>query len=324
MRGISIASVAGLLASCVPNVDEDYRRCPCGPGWVCFNGFCVKEELVCPGVCGDNVVCPGEVCDDGDTDDCTPACNATCSGQADPDDPMCVEPDVYFSLLADEITEIPPTGAQESMVYVLHVLSSHPYYKPVDANFGVSNELNDGTLAVTPEDGRVRIPAGETVSSPISLRLFRDPVSDARVRSVYVALLAAEPGRVTAPSLFTLDVRHVPVPYVVSTYPVSGATGIPFATYLEVEFSREMDTDATLAAITIEPSIEGQPTWDPTGTRLRFEPTELLEHQTIYEVTIGQGATSATGVPAYGESFWFETFGPKDVALIMVSLSPLR
>ena len=42
---------------------------------------------VVPSICGNGWVQPGETCDDGDADPCTPACNATCAGPSTP--PIC-------------------------------------------------------------------------------------------------------------------------------------------------------------------------------------------------------------------------------------------
>jgi hypothetical protein len=236
---------------------------------------------------------------------------------------MCIEPTVFFNELSLEVREIPPSGDKDSETHLLYAHSSNPYHQDIILNFGISHDLDEDKVHITPDTGRVVIPSGEVTSEAIGLILLKDAVS-LSLRHIYVALLNASAGEVGAPSLFTLYVRNAPLPEVVRTTPLSGAGFVDVSTTIEVEFSRSMDPVATASACAIEPAVDGRLTWGQDDKLLVFKPTDPLTPDQLYVVTIGPEATSAIGVGIFEYSFAFETFGPRDVALIMTAVSLLQ
>jgi hypothetical protein len=268
------------------------------------------------------VQCPGEACDDGDTSDCTIACNATCTGPAPPANPLCDEPTVFFAEESRVVTELPPSSPVERVSYELRVHSSNAYYSDVTVTFGMSTDVNDGTLIVTPNSGQVIIPARATLSDPITLELLRDAAAGRR-RTVYVALLSANPGTVRGVALYSLWVENTTVPEIERTVPAADAIMVPADTVLELEFSVPMDRFATSAALNIEPAIDGERTWGDEDRTLVLTPASPLAAGETYVVTVTGEAMSQEGVPLFETTFVFSVWGDLDAALVVTALSPL-
>lgn len=79
-------------------------------------------------------------------------------------------------------------------------------------------------------------------------------------------------------------------------------------TPVTVQFNWDMDMDATEAAFSIEPAVEGTFTWEDLNYRMVFTPTKPYDINTVYTVTIGTGAKHAGGTPMEAPcSFSFKT-----------------
>lgn len=63
-----------------------------------------------------------------------------------------------------------------------------------------------------------------------------------------------------------------------------------------VQFNWDMDLEATQAAFSIEPAVEGTFTWEDLNHRLVFTPVKAYDTNTRYTVTIGTGAKHGGGV----------------------------
>lgn len=87
-------------------------------------------------------------------------------------------------------------------------------------------------------------------------------------------------------------------PEVVSYTPAwnEGDEAVLCNTPITVEFNWDMDTEATAAAFSIEPAVEGTVTWEDLNYRLVFTPAKAYETNTEYTVTVGTGATHAGGM----------------------------
>lgn len=95
-----------------------------------------------------------------------------------------------------------------------------------------------------------------------------------------------------------LNKIRLTAPEVVSYSPVwsEGDEALLCNTPVTVEFNWDMDTEATAAAFSIEPAVEGTVTWEDLNYRLVFTPAKAYETNTEYTVTIGTGATHAGGM----------------------------
>ena len=85
-------------------------------------------------------------------------------------------------------------------------------------------------------------------------------------------------------------IRNTP-PEVVAFSPAnSEVDSIDCASSIAIDWNWSMDPAATEAAVTIEPAIEGQFTWEEFGTRLRFTPNHPFIGNTVYTVRIATTA----------------------------------
>jgi hypothetical protein len=80
-------------------------------------------------------------------------------------------------------------------------------------------------------------------------------------------------------------------------------------TSIEIEFNEPVDQESAVAALRVEPAVEGATSW--SGSTLTFTPTEPLELETDYLVTVAPGVQDLNGnVMEEGpEPFAFATVG---------------
>jgi len=86
-------------------------------------------------------------------------------------------------------------------------------------------------------------------------------------------------------------------PTVVSTDPTDGASDVPINASIQVTFSEPMDQSATQVALSFDPNVSCNLSWDPTGTILSCNPTTNLITDTAYNVTVDTGAQDLAGNP---------------------------
>ena len=85
-------------------------------------------------------------------------------------------------------------------------------------------------------------------------------------------------------------IRNTP-PEVVAFSPVNNVVdSIDCASSIVIDWNWSMNPEVTEAAVTIEPAIEGQFTWEEFGTRLRFTPNHPFVGNTVYTVRIATTA----------------------------------
>jgi len=93
-------------------------------------------------------------------------------------------------------------------------------------------------------------------------------------------------------------------PTVISTVPISGATGVPFYQVLTANFSEEMNCATVLTSFTLSGGGGGLVAC--SGASATFTPASSLAPSTSYTATI-TGATSLTGAPLATYSWSFKT-----------------
>lgn len=102
-------------------------------------------------------------------------------------------------------------------------------------------------------------------------------------------------------------------PTVVSTVPADGATEIALNSNISIEFSEAMDTAATEAAISANPAITCDFSWNDAKTLLTCNPNGNLTASETYTVTLGTGAKDAAGNALASElNFSFTTGATAD------------
>lgn len=85
-------------------------------------------------------------------------------------------------------------------------------------------------------------------------------------------------------------IRNTP-PEIVGFAPANNVVdSIDCASSIAIDWNWSMDPELTEAAVTIEPAIEGQFTWEEFGTRLRFTPNHPFIGNTIYTVRVATTA----------------------------------
>ena len=84
-------------------------------------------------------------------------------------------------------------------------------------------------------------------------------------------------------------------PDVLYFYPNNNATGVRLNQNIIVDFSKPMDRASTEAAFEIEPAVPGVFTWNTDYTSLNFQPSEDLQPNTEYTVTITNEARGENG-----------------------------
>ncbi|MBN1543168.1 Ig-like domain-containing protein [candidate division KSB1 bacterium] len=83
-------------------------------------------------------------------------------------------------------------------------------------------------------------------------------------------------------------------PTLVASLPADSAERHPAWEPIIIDFSRPMNTAATNAAFSSEPSMSGRFSWSSNNTRLTFYP-DTLAYETLYQVTIDSTASDVYG-----------------------------
>jgi hypothetical protein len=98
-------------------------------------------------------------------------------------------------------------------------------------------------------------------------------------------------------------------PSVAASTPANNESAVDPASYLSIDFSREMDPSTLASAITIQPTVPFSVRLDPTdGKRAVVAPDLLLKPSTTYTVDVSTGALDAHGNQLYrDQSFVFHT-----------------
>jgi hypothetical protein len=97
-------------------------------------------------------------------------------------------------------------------------------------------------------------------------------------------------------SFATVAIPGATKPFVVSTWPFVGQTGVSNATTVQVTFNEAMDRNSTQAAFSIDGSVNGAFTWNSANTTLTFTPgPNNLTLSTVYHVTMSTAAQDMQG-----------------------------
>lgn len=108
----------------------------------------------------------------------------------------------------------------------------------------------------------------------------------------------------------TVDARPPEVLEVALTQPVAGdPERAQITTSIEISFSEPIDPDGVREAIVIEPPVEGSESW--SGSTLLFTPSQPLELETEYRLTVAPGIRDLAGneMEAGPDPFVFVTTG---------------
>jgi len=107
--------------------------------------------------------------------------------------------------------------------------------------------------------------------------------------------------------LYALGIDATP-PTVQTTAPKSGATAVPVDADIWIQFSEEMKTGSLIGAVTINPPVSFNLTWDPAKTTVTLARNETLKPNTQYTVKVLGTVTDAGGNPMGGDyQFQFTT-----------------
>jgi hypothetical protein len=127
-------------------------------------------------------------------------------------------------------------------------------------------------------------------------------------------------------SSHAISITVLPAPEIKGTEPANGDVNVPLSTAIRINFSRTMNTSATVGAMTIVPDVYLSSKWSEQDTLLELTPLSSLNQNTTYTVTVSTGAESKDGSHlASNYSFSFRTV-PKEkvpeppVALPYISL----
>lgn len=85
-------------------------------------------------------------------------------------------------------------------------------------------------------------------------------------------------------------------PEVINTTPSDGASNVTTGVSVRISFSTEMDPASTEAAVSIDPAVGCDFSWNAALTTLSCAPQPGWDTSTTYEVTVSTGAQSAEGI----------------------------
>ncbi len=94
-------------------------------------------------------------------------------------------------------------------------------------------------------------------------------------------------------------------PRVLEVAPENGAAEILRDTSIRIEFSQPMRAETVAERLVIEPSVEGEISWEEN--MLVFTPNEDWPEGNIVEVSLSSGARSALGLPVLDDAAWIFT-----------------
>ncbi|MFZ6035803.1 MAG: Ig-like domain-containing protein [Patescibacteria group bacterium] len=86
---------------------------------------------------------------------------------------------------------------------------------------------------------------------------------------------------------------------VTSSQPTAGSTGVGVNSALRFGFNQTVDQASAQEAISLSPVVDGTVAWD--GDTMIFTPTEPLDFNTTYTVTIAAGVEGTVGFPSESE-----------------------
>lgn len=87
--------------------------------------------------------------------------------------------------------------------------------------------------------------------------------------------------------------NYVPPPTVVESLPTG--YGTPTSASIIVGFNKAMDSSSVEMAFSVSPPVQGEFSW--SSYRMTFTPTQALPDDSLFTVTIGEGARDAIGEP---------------------------
>lgn len=113
----------------------------------------------------------------------------------------------------------------------------------------------------------------------------------------------------------TIDARPPEVLSISVTQPVGGDAELALiTTSIEIAFSETVEADAAVAALEVEPEVEGAASW--SGSTMIFTPTDPLALESSYTVSLGRGVLDLAGneMSELPPPFTFTTAGRPVVA----------
>ncbi len=109
-------------------------------------------------------------------------------------------------------------------------------------------------------------------------------------------------------------------PYVVSSYPAYGSTGISKYTNIIINFSEAMDKSSLISSISFSPDITCLLTLINNNTTAVFRPVIPLEYGTTYSVSVGSGVKDVEGNSILEEYKFIFTVGSDFTYPVLLSL----
>jgi Bacterial Ig-like domain/WD40-like Beta Propeller Repeat len=113
----------------------------------------------------------------------------------------------------------------------------------------------------------------------------------------------------------TVDARAPEVVSITVTQPVGGDAALALiTTSIEIAFSEPVEADSAIAALRVDPAVEGAASW--SGSTMIYTPAEPLALESSYTVTLGPGVLDLAGneMAERPPPFTFATAGRPTVA----------
>src|SRR5579864_1366534 len=203
------------------------------------------------------------------------------------------------------ISTVPTSGATAVPVNTLVSATCSEAMNPATINGTTFTVTGPGA---TPIAGTVTY-AGTTATFTPSAILANSTVFTATITTG-----AKDPAGASLAANFVWTFTTAAAPTVVSTVPVTGATGVAVNTTISATFSEAMNA-ATINGTTFTVTGPGATpvagTVSYAGTTATFTPTAVLANSTVFTATITTGAKDPAGVPLAANFVWtFTTAAP--------------
>jgi hypothetical protein len=102
-------------------------------------------------------------------------------------------------------------------------------------------------------------------------------------------------------------------PDVTSTVPTDDSANVPLNVEITITFNKPMDVSSVESALSLDPEISWSFTWTQSNSKLTLSPSENLEKNTRYTLTISQDAKSASDMNFNSQyQFSFQTGSNKE------------
>ena len=191
--------------------------------------------------------------------------------------------------------------------------------KTVRVTFSKDIAQGDNWSGIALVQGESAVPVTASIDSSNAKVLVIDPVNDLATETDFVLTVPAgavkdlETGTMPLAGDFVLNFQTGGPPSVTSTDPTDGQVNVPWNKTITVTFSEDIAQGTNYQMITLKKDdVEIDFTKSTSGNVLTIDPTDDLEHNADYTVTVPAGAVNDTDGFALvtGTTFSFRTSDP--------------